>query len=294
MARLAALQLGLVSREQAVAAGATDRMIQHRVVTGQWIRVGPGVYRLAGAPVTWHQRALAACMVAGAGAVVSHRSAAVLWGVSGFRPGPLDITVPRGRSNRNALATVHRSACPSAADCTTRERVPVTRPPRLLVDLAGRVSPQLLEEAVDDVFCRRLTTHAAILGRIAQSHHRGTQALRRIVAAWNDDGLPANVAEMRIVRLLLASGLPQPVRQHEIWGDGGFVARVDLAYPEHRLAIELDSFRWHAGRGPFRGDRVRGNRMAAVGWRVLRATPEDAGDGADLVRAAGRMLSVAA
>jgi len=108
------------------------------------------------------------------------------------------------------------------------------------------------------------------------------------------DGVSANVAEMRVVRLLADSGLGAPVRQHEIRDGGDLIARVDLAYPSAMLTIELDSFRWHAGRAPFRSDRVRGNRIAALGWRVLRATPEDAADGHELVRAARRMLSVAA
>lgn len=96
VARIAARQLGLFLRSQAHESGMTDAMIEYRVRVGRWIVVSPGLYRLAGVPVTWSQRALAACMVSGTGAVVSHRSAAVLWGVSGFRPGPLDITVRRG------------------------------------------------------------------------------------------------------------------------------------------------------------------------------------------------------
>ena len=69
------------------------------------------------------------------------------------------------------------------------------------------------------------------------------------------------------------------------------MARVDLAYPSHRVAIELDGFRWHAGRGPFRSDRIRGNRVEAAGWRLLRAAPEDGGA---LVGAAVALLSRAA
>lgn len=216
-------------------------------------------------PVTWKQRALAACLISGPSAVVSHRSAAVLWGVSGFRPGPLEITVPAGRSGRNALARVHRSD----VEGVLRDRVPATRPSRMLMDLAGVVSGDLLEEGVDDVLCRRLC-------RIEDLMPRG--ALREVLAAWNGDGLPEGVAEMRVVRALLAAGLEQPVRQYEIWVDGVFVARVDLAYPPFRLAMELDGFRWHAGRRAFRSDRMRRNRVEAAGWRLLEAAPEDIDD----------------
>ncbi len=265
LARIAARQHSLISREQVLGSGMTDRMIHTRLASGLWVPVGRGVYRLAGVPVTWKQRALAACLISGPGAVISHRSAAVLWNVSGFRPGPLEITVPPGRSNRNSLARVHRSL----VDGVRREGIPVTRPARTIADLARVVSGDMLEEAVDDALCRRLC-------RLEDLPARGR--LREVVAAWNGDGVAEGVAEMRVVRALLGAGLPAPVRQYEIWVDGVLVARVDLAYPPFRLAMELDGFRWHAGRRRYRSDRMRRNRVEAAGWRLLEAAPEDVDD----------------
>jgi hypothetical protein len=278
VARIATRQHALVMRAQALSVGMTDAMIAHRLATGRWVRVASGVYRLAGVPVTWRQRALAACLISGAGAVVSHRSAAVLWGISGFRPGPLDITVPPGRSNRNSLARVHRSV----VDGIRRDGIPVTRPARTLADLARVVSGDVLEEAVDDVLCRRLC-------RLEDLPARGK--LREVLAAWNGDGLAEGVAEMRVVRGLLVAGLEPPVRQYEIWHNGVFVARVDLAYPPFRLAMELDVFRWHAGRRKYRSDRMRRNRVEAAGWRLLEAAPEDI---EDLVAGAAAIVQRAA
>ena len=99
---------------------------------------------------------------------------------------------------------------------------------------------------------------------------------------------------MRIARLLPTVHDTGFVPQYEIYHQGEFVARVDLGDPEPRVAVETDSFRWHAGRGPFRSDRVRGNRIAAAGWTVLRATPEDAVDGRELLRSLRGILAVAA
>ena len=285
IADVAARQHGLFTRRQAEEAGASRGCVRHRVLVGRWHEVGPGVYRLAGVPVTWKQRALAACLLAGPGAVVSHRSAAVLWRVSGFRPGRVDITVPAGRSSRNALARVHRS---HHMEGTMRDGVPVTRPARMLTDLAGVVGGDVLEEAVDDVLCRRLCRLDQLS---APAGRRGARALRAVLEAWNGDALPAGVAEMRVVRALLAAGLPDPVRQYEIFHEGVFVARADLAYPDVRLAMELDVFRWHAGRGPFRSDRLRRNRIEAAGWRLLEAAPEDVGE---MVRQAAAILRRAA
>jgi hypothetical protein len=284
IARFAARQRGLFLRSQAIAAGATDSMIETRLATGRWILVSRGLYRLAGVPVTWKQRALAACMLGGRQAVLSHRSAAVLWGVSGFRPGRLEITVPPGTNNGNRLARVHRSA----VEGVRRDGIPVTRPARTIVDLAGVVGADVLEEAVDDVLCRRLCRLDELT---APAGRRGSAALRAVLEAWNGDALPDGVAEMRVVRALVGAGLPQPVRQHEIRSGGNLIARVDLAYPADRLAVELDGFRWHAGRGPFRSDRLRRNRIEAVGWRLLETAPEDV---AELCRAAAHILRRAA
>ncbi len=118
--------------------------------------------------------------------------------------------------------------------------------------------------------------------------------MRAILEAWNPERTAANVAEMRIARGLVEAGFTGFVPQYEIFHEGGFVARIDLGDPSPKVAIELDSFRWHAGRGPFRSDRVRGNRIVAAGWTLLRATPEDAADGRELLRAVRRLIPEAA
>jgi hypothetical protein len=272
LTRWFARQHGLITRSQA---GDDRARIEHRLASGRWVRVGAGVYRLAGMPVTWEQRALAACLIAGPGAVVSHRSAAVLLGISGFRPGPLEITVPPGRSARNPLARVHRKTL-EPRERTIRDHIPVTHPVRTLVDLARTVAPEVLEEAVDDVLCRRVVR----LEDLADE-----KPLAPVLAAWNGDGaLPGSAAEISLVRALTAAGLPPPRRQHWV---AAAHARVDLAYPAERIAIELDSFRWHAGTRPFESDRARGNRIVAAGWHLLRAVP---GDPEPTISAAARLL----
>src|SRR5438270_2923593 len=174
VARLAARQHGLLTRSQVSTCGVTDRMIHERVASARWVPVARGVYRLAGVPVTWNQRALAACLLAGPGAVVSHRSAAVVWGVSGFRPARVEIPAPPGASARSTLARVHRSVVTGVR----RDGVPVTQPARTIVDLAGVVGGEALEEAVDDVLCRRLCRLDELA---APPGRRGSAALRAVL-----------------------------------------------------------------------------------------------------------------
>ena len=216
-------------------------------------------------PVTWKQRALAACLISGPGAVVSHRSAAVLWGVSGFRPGPLEITVPPGRSGRNALAgcTARR------VDGVLRDGVPVTRPVPDAADLAGVVSGDLLEEAVDDALCRRLCRLDEL--------HGGGPALRECWRRGTGTGWRRGWRRCGWCGPCWRRGCRRRCGSTRFWVGGVLIARVDLAYPPFRLAMELDGFRWHAGRRPFRSDRLRRNRIEAAGWRLLEAAPEDIG-----------------
>jgi very-short-patch-repair endonuclease len=63
--------------------------------------------------------------------------------------------------------------------------------------------------------------------------------------------------------------------QHEVWHAGRFIARIDAAYPERRIAIEVDGFEAHSSPDAFQRDRTRQNRLVALGWTVLRFTWAD-------------------
>ncbi|MPY96274.1 MAG: hypothetical protein GEV08_25400 [Acidimicrobiia bacterium] len=108
---------------------------------------------------------------------------------------------------------------------------------------------------------------------------------------WRPDDRPATLAEARLLRRLLAHGLPRPVRQYEIREDGILVARPDFAYPERRVAVEYDSFRWHETRRAQAVTLARRNRLEGLGWHVLVATDADRRDGgAQLVRSLKRLV----
>ena len=79
-----------------------------------------------------------------------------------------------------------------------------------------------------------------------------------------------------MARALVSAGLDEPSPQHTVHtGDGRFVARVDLAYPDRRIAIEYDSYQEHTGKVALVRDSSRRNALAAAGWTVLSATAED-------------------
>ncbi|WP_448641076.1 endonuclease domain-containing protein [Geodermatophilus sp. URMC 63] len=101
---------------------------------------------------------------------------------------------------------------------------------------------------------------------------RGSGRARR--AAALADGLAGSPQETRLRLLLPRDGLPAPTAQVRVFDDEGFVARVDLAYPDLKIAIEYDGL-WHGGRRAFLSDRRRLNRLVAAGWVVLHVTVED-------------------
>lgn len=289
IARLARLQHGLVTRAQALAAGLSPSTIRRRVAAGAWVRRAAGVYAVATAPATWRQQVLVACLAVDG--VASHRTAASLWGLSGFRPGPLHVLVPNGRLDRRRRVTVHQTTALPPGDVARVDGIPVTRVARTLVDLASCTSERELEEAVDDALCRRLVTLDRLVRRadaLLGSGRTGSATLRRVLATWDDGAAPQEVAEARLFRRLVRAGLPPPMTQVEVYDDGRFVARLDVAWPERRLGVELDGFRWHAAPRAFERDRLRRNRLVSLGWTVFQATPADlVADGsrvADLVR----------
>ena len=107
----------------------------------------------------------------------------------------------------------------------------------------------------------------------------GIADLRRLADVRDGQGaIPESVLETRFLRMLRAAKLPEPVLQHEIRSSGRRVARVDLAYPEQRVAIELDGYRFHSGRIAFDRDRRRQNEIVRAGYAVLVFTSTDLRD----------------
>jgi predicted transcriptional regulator of viral defense system len=162
---LAATQHGVVSDPQATALGYSAQAIRRRIRSGGWRRVLPGVIRCTEAPNSGRQAAFAACIWAGPDAVVSHETAALLWGLDGVNTRRVEITVPRGLGKRSELVSVHSSGRLEPIDRTRVGNIPITTATRTLIDVAGSASPQTLELAMEDAFRRGLTSSPRALAR---------------------------------------------------------------------------------------------------------------------------------
>jgi hypothetical protein len=277
IARYAARRYGVFSRTDAQRLGATTNIVHARVARGRWERLLPGVYRIAGAPPSWRQGLLAACLGAGGVVAASHVGSAGLWHLEGFPPGALEISVERGRRVRQQGVVVHQVAELPAVDVTVVDAIPTTSPARTLLDLAAVAPEEAVEEALDDALRRGLTSLRRIEWRAAQLGRRpGLPAIRRLIVARRPGGgAPQSLLETRLLRLIDRAELPRPVCQHKVKSGGRLVAVVDFAYPEQRIAIEADGYRWHSSRSRWQHDLHRGNELVRLRWRVLHVTADD-------------------
>jgi hypothetical protein len=273
-------QLGLITMEQAGAAGLTPAGVRSRVGRGEWITVRRGVYRLAGVRPGFDHAVLAACLAVGDACWASGRTAARLWGLDVPAPATVEVLTPPGVRVRLGGVTQHRSSELYTADVTRHRIVPVTSVARTLVDAAAHLPGRRLGEAIDDALRRGLlglVELAACVDRLDHGGRRLIVPLRRALA----DRLPGYDAggsrrELDVLGMLRRGGLPAPVQQYEVVV-GGRRRFLDYAYPDERVGLEFDGFAEHGLlRSTFDDDRVRGNDLAVAGWLVLHFTSKSA------------------
>lgn len=267
-------QHGLISHQQALDCGMSPSTITRRVSSGLWARPGRGVYRHAASADTWRGRVLSLCMRFGG--VASHRTAARLWELDGIRDSRPEIVIDRPTSPLVADVRIHRST-QFDFEPVRRDGIPVTPVERTLIDLGGVVGASRFETAVDDALRRSLTDWPALLSCYRQCGRRGrngSAALRALLdERFGDTHIPLSAWSRTVQRQLLDAGLPAAVLEYPIRdAHGRLIAQVDLAYPEQRLAIELQSVAFHLDRETWEADAVRAAEVAAAGWTWLPLT----------------------
>lgn len=253
-----------------------------------WQRLFPDVYACSSLAVDHRRRARAAARLLVPGATVSGRSAAVLWGVDLAGPqDDVELTLDPGcRAGAVQGVRVSRRAL-SGDEVTVRSGIRVTRPVRTAIDLA-RVAP--IDEAVvclDRFLEAKLVPLPEVLRAAAEFRGPGCRHIRRAVDLA--DGLAGSPQETRLRLIMHRSSLPTPVAQYSVHEDTGrFVARVDFAWPELRVAVEYEGA-WHAHN--VGQDRRRLNALTALGWTVVFVTAADMADPVALVARIGAALA---
>ena len=282
IARLAATQHGAFSYQQALACGLTPDAIRHRLRTGRWIALHRAVYAVAGSSSTWERRVVAAVLAFGDSAFASHMTAAVVLGLLSVRSGVLHVTLRHGseRLDRDDIV-VHQARTLGRADTQVVDGIRITSPHRTLVDLAGVLPLQGLEAALDTALLSGLVSIRSIRRYIRDrrlTHNRGVGRLRKLL-----DDRAAGAMYSRLERvfnqILRTAGFPAPMRQYPVgrW-------KIDFAYPDAKIAVELDHEWTHGSAAALRNDLRRQNELVLAGWRPLRFTEDQLRDRTEVVR----------
>jgi very-short-patch-repair endonuclease len=253
IARIAANQHGVITSAQLRSSGLSPAGVTRRIAAGRLHRIHRGVYAVGHRQLSNEGRWMAAVLACGPGAVLSHRSAAELWGIrrprrlsmAGRGNGAVDVSVPgtAGRNRREGIL-VHRSSTLIAADCTGRDRIPATTPARTLADLRGLLSTAQLASAVRE---------AEFLGLSVDGYAPADRARTDL--------------EQLFVALCRRHRLPKPAVNAKLDR-----YEVDFLWPEHRLIVEADGWESHRTKSAFEEDRARDARLKVIGYEVVRFT----------------------
>jgi len=276
IAQLAARQHGLVTLRQLTVLGLGDSAVRRRVAAGRLHRVHRGVYSVGHAIISVKGRWLAAVMSCGPGALLSHWSAAALWGLLRTSRAAIDVTAlgRAGRKRRGIAA--HRADTLLPRDRTIRDGIPVTSLARTLLDLAEVANRRTLERALDRAEQLRLLDVKAVTEAINRAQGRPGAARLKAVLATHTPGSTLTDSEFEEQFLLFAEvhGLPRPETQ--VWiplpGNDGY--RADFLWPAERLIVETDGAATHGTRKAQAHDRRRDQRLLAAGFLTIRVAGE--------------------
>ena len=275
LSKQTAHQYGVATRAQILSAGVAERTLANRLRSRDWIRLLPAVYRVHPGPV-WQQLLISAQLWGDGRGVISHTSAALIWGFGDFSKDFVDMTFPRHRDDKGHVR-VHKSGL-DEADVVGRGKFRLTSPIRTLIDLGGVVDEAPLEQALEDALRMRLVSVPALVTRLELMRIRGRNgvgALAGILEARGSVGPVESPLETRFARFVRDRRLPEPTRQLQLAMPGGGRMRLDFAWPEYKVAVEVDGHKHHSDREVFQRDREKSNALILLGWRLLRITHYD-------------------
>ncbi len=260
-------QDGVLTMAQAGAAGLGPRSVRYRVASGRWERLHPRVYRATDRPMSDAARLRAAAFWAGSRTAVSGAAAAWWLGLLDTCPEVIEVTAARDRQPGRQPGIVVRRRTLAERDLVVVRSVCVTDVPLTVLEAAVALGPrggEFLDRALQRHvrFPTLYRAHCRNLGR------RGSPAAATLLAVAADRA--ASEAERLLVRLLRDARVTGWRLGYALPG-----CVLDMAFPDARVAIEVDGWAWHSGAERRRRDLRRQNRVVLAGWTVLRFTWDD-------------------
>jgi hypothetical protein len=267
LAALARGQHGVVSIGQLKRLGYSKDQVRWATATGRLHSIDRSVYAVGHTNLSPHGKCFAAVLASGPGAVLSHHSAAWLWGLARWSPDPFHVTGPVARRPRLPVR-IHRARRLEQADRGSVEEIPVTAVARTLLDLAATLRPDPLQrvlERAEELKLLDLGPIEALLDR-TKGHH-GWGRLRRAIALYAPPPFTRSGFERLFLAAVLRAGLPRPATN---FVEAGF--ELDVYWPEYRFAVELDTYATHGTNRAFERDRLRQEDLMLAGIGMTRVT----------------------
>ena len=253
-----------MTRPQLAAAGLSPEEIKQRVRRGALIRVHRGVYRVGHTAPSREARYLAAVRACGESALLANLAAAHLQAlIKGAPPAP-EVIAPTERRVRGVIT--HRARRGEHPDATIAQGIPVTSVPWTLVGIAGLLTDDRLARACHEADVHHGVTPQQVDAVLARRPTAaGGARLRSLL--HGDARITLSKLERAFLSLLTDAGLPLP-RTNCTAG----TRRVDARWPEFRLTVEVDGYRFHRSRHAWEQDRRREREAHARGDNFRRYT----------------------
>jgi very-short-patch-repair endonuclease len=208
---------------------------------------------------------MAAVLACGPDAVLSHGSAAALWGFGVEKNRLVEISVPAGRRSRQPGVRVHRRTRATMDDVAAHEGIPLTSPVRTLIDQATRLRPMQLERAVNEA--DKLGRVSADALHASLENYRGQPGvapLRKLL-----DPLAFRLSDSELEQLMrpLARTVGLPAPETKTWVNG---YEVDFFWPELGIVLEADGLKYHRTASQQKRGLERDQAHLAAGMWPLR------------------------
>ncbi|MBV9415861.1 MAG: type IV toxin-antitoxin system AbiEi family antitoxin domain-containing protein [Solirubrobacterales bacterium] len=276
LAELARRQHVVFGLDQLRELGLTARAVQKRAAVGRLHRIHAGVYSLVPKELLKREGLyMAAVLACGPGAVLSHRSAAVLHELRDWGATKIEVTVPRRSARQHDGIKVHRTTTLTDADVAVENNIPCTSVARTLLDLADVVTHRQLERSFDQAELNEVLDLKEIEDQLARNPTRGAaKAVRKVLDEhYIGKTATANENEELLLSITRGLGLPDPeTNQYIALPDGGPPIKADFLWRQQRVIVEADSSKWHGTRQRIENDRRRDQRLTVAGWTVIRTS----------------------
>jgi hypothetical protein len=296
--------LGIISVRKLLELGCTDRNIGQLVARRELITMLPGVFRSAQWPCN-REQILAAVCARNLAAMIGFTTAGQEWGLRRMIDPMIHVLVPHGRSPEMEGVVVHRCRRIDPVDIVHRpDGIRLTSPPRTLFDCADMIGREATTSVLEQLLNEQRLTFGTVTDTLQRLYHPNRPGSRTMLAviqsrpAWRT-ALQSDL-EVKLLEEMSRQSLPEPVPQYPIRLPGrDHDIAVDFAWPNLKLAVEVDHPAWHDGAADSHSDKGRDRKLTTIGWTTARITDIDVNGGlraavADIAQILTRLTDAAA